>query len=124
MKSIIDSGHKYELLTLDGEETQTLTFVKRFNKNDPSRYPGNFNAYPGTTVHSVVRCLLERMRYLQNQIFSVENCGVILALRIILWLMEFRAARRHGNVYLHGLSFSEKQPLCRICGHTQCGKTK
>lgn len=124
MKSVLDRGHKYELLTLDGITYQELTFVKRCDLTNPKKFPGNINSYPGTTVQSVVRCLLERMRYLQNQIWSLENVFVILFFRIILWLMEFRGARRHRKLYLKSLTFAEVTPMCPTCGHTFCDHKK
>lgn len=117
---VLDKGHKYQLLTLDGNLDQTLTFVKRCDLNNPNRFPGNTDSYAGTTVQSVVRCLLERMRYLQRQVWAVENVFVIFWLKMVLWLMEFRAARRHGCFYFHFLKFAEKEEMCPECGHTEC----
>lgn len=126
---VLDRGHKYELLSLDddkqvgnfsGRFAQILTFVKRCDLARPERFPGNTNAYPGTTVQSVLRALLERMRYLQRQIWSLENVFVIFCLRVALWLMEFRAARRHNKWYLKSLAFAEKSEMCAECGHTIC----
>lgn len=121
---VIDRGHIYELASLDGGAPQTLVFVKRFDPKDPSRFPGNFNAHPGTTLQNVIRALLERMRYLQGQIWCVENFIGIPLLRIVLWLLEFRAGRRHGKFYVHRLKFSEVAPMCQNCGHTDCKHIK
>lgn len=121
---VIDRGHIYELESLDGGESQRLVFVKRFDPKDPSRFPGNFNAHPGTTLQNVIRALLERMRYLQGQIWCVENFIGIPLLRIALWLLEFRAARRHGRFFTHGLSFAENARMCPRCGHTDCACVK
>lgn len=117
---VIDRGHVYELGTLDGGVPQKLVFVKRFDPKDPSRFPGNFNAHPGTTLQNVIRALLERFRYLQGQIWCVENCVAIRMLRIVLWLLEFRASRRHGKFYAHSITFAEVTPMCPECGHTDC----
>lgn len=121
---VVDAGHKYDLLSLDGEHSQRLQFVKRCDPLDPSKFPGNTDAYPGTTVQSVVRALLDRLRYLQRQVWALENVFVIAALRSVLWLMEVRAARRHGRIYLHGVAFAERAALCVKCGHTQCEHEK
>jgi len=121
MIEVQDAGHRYQLLTLDGRREpylQTLQFVKRCEP--PERYPGNHDAYPGTTLQSVIRCLLERLRYLQGQFWCVENTLIIGMLRVALWLLEFRAGRRHHRLYLHGLKFAEKTPMCAMCGHTDC----
>jgi hypothetical protein len=116
----IDPGHKYELATLDGGLPQTLTFVKRHDEENPDRFPGNTESHPGTTLQNVIRALLERFRYLQNQHACLENAICITFLRLSLWLLEFRAARRHGKFYLKSITFSENAPMCVKCGHTFC----
>jgi len=117
---IIDVGHKYELLCLDGSKKQVLQFVKRFDK-DPSKFPGNTNSYPGTTMQDVLQCLCNRIRYLQNQIPCVENELILNKFQECLFLLEQRAARRHGiampSVSLEWFEFAH---LCPKCGHTTC----
>lgn len=117
---VIDSGHTYELMSLDGGTPAELRFVKRCDPEKPWRFPGNKNAYPGTTLQNVIRAALERFRYLQNQIWCFENAVCIQMLRITLWLLEFRAARRHGRSYFKSLQFAEFAPMCPKCGHTVC----
>jgi hypothetical protein len=117
---VIDRGHKYELLTLDGELHQELQFVQRICYNDPKKFPGNRFVWPGTTLQSVIRALLERVRYLDNQHSCFENWLIIKFLRGCLWLLEFRAARRHKRMYLAGFDFAEYEPMCPKCGHTIC----
>jgi hypothetical protein len=117
---VLDDGHKYELATLDGGFPQQLTFVKRHSVEEPDKFPGNFNSYPGTTLQNVIRALLNRMRYLNGQVWSFENTFILCFLKVSLWLLEFRAARRHGKFYLRGLDFAENEPMCVKCGHTFC----
>lgn len=118
---IIDVGHKYELLCLDGKLKQTLQFVKRFDPKDPAKYPGNKTKYPGTTLQDVIHCLLNRTRYLQNQIPCLENEAIINNLQQCLFLLETRAARRHGiELNAVNLESLEMLPLCPECGHTTC----
>lgn len=117
---VIDPGHHYELATLDGGFPQQLVFVKRHSVEEPWRYPGNYESHPGTTLQNVMRALLERLRYLQGQIWAPENALIIGGLRLSLWLLEFRAARRHNRSYWHGLRFAEHAPMCAKCGHTDC----
>lgn len=117
---VLDPGHQYRLLSLDGSLEQDLTFVKRCDAARPERFPGNTDAHPGTTMQSVLRALLERLRYLQGQIWSIENGVIIALLRVSLWLLEFRAARRHGRFYPRSLDYAEQAPLCPLCGHTIC----
>lgn len=119
MLKIIDPGHKYELLTLDGDLVQTLTFVKRTDP-DPSKFPGNFNAYPGTTIQSVVRCLIERIEYLQNQIPHKNNPAIREKFLEILWLLEDRAAERHGRDFDYRIEDMNQMPMCSHCGHVVC----
>lgn len=113
---VLDAGHDYELLTLDGGVGMRLTFVKRTGAG----YPGNLSAYPGTTLQSVLRCCLDRIIYLQNQKPCLENIVIRQFLRWAIWLLEFRGARRHGKIYFHGYSYATTQPMCGHCGHTFC----
>lgn len=121
---VLDPGHEYLLLRLDetlkDSLSSTLTFVKRHDPVHPHLYPGNTDSYPGTNLQSVLRCLTERIRYLQKQHSCMENRLILFFLRACLWLLEFRAARRHGTTYRHGFHFAEFAPMCRVCGHTQC----
>lgn len=118
--SVVDAGHTYNLLTLDGDLEQTLTFVKRFDPTNPSRFPGNTNAYPGTTMQSVIRCLIERIDYLQGQIPHVNNLEVRDNLLESLWLLEQRAAERHGYPFMISQDEAYSLPMCQHCGHVIC----
>jgi len=120
VKTILDPGHQYELLTLDGELSQTLTFVKRMDAEHPERFPGNTNAYPGTTLQSVIRCLIERIDYLQNQIPDVNNLVIREMFLRQLWLLEERAARRHGYSFPYFPREMAELPMCPHCGHVIC----
>lgn len=117
---VIDPGHQYRLGTLDGCLEQVLTFVKRCDPEHPERFPGNTNSYPGTTLQCVMRVLVDRVTYLQNQIPCAENEDIIALLRQCLFLLETRAARRHGHTYHHLSVYAQTAPLCPQCGHTDC----
>jgi hypothetical protein len=119
---ILDAGHTYELIHLDGENQygKYLCFVKRYDPNDPSKFQGNLNSYPGTTSQEVIKCLLNRARHVQNQKWCLENVIVIFCLRLSLWFLEFRASRKHGKFYFKSLTFPENQKMCATCGHTNC----
>lgn len=119
---VLDQGHRYRLISLDGKHDQELRFVKRFDPDRPWRFPGNGEAYAGTTMQSVIRALLERARYLQSQVWCVENIFIVGFLRACLWLLEFRAARRIGMIYWKSQTFAEKAPMCPTCGHTICNR--
>jgi len=115
---VIDPGHVYDLPGLDGGGPGRLAFVKRAGPG----YPGNLTAHPGTTSQAVMRALLDRLRYVQGQAWCAENWLCLLLMRLCLWLLEFRAARRHGRLYARGLKFAESAPTCARCGHTVCGR--
>lgn len=117
---VLDPGHRYELLTLDGDMRQTLTFVKRCDPEHPEKYPGNANAYPGTTLQSVIRCLVERVWYLQKQIPHKNNVAVLSKLLDCLWLLEDRAAERHGYSFDYRPEDMLEMPMCSHCGHVVC----
>lgn len=112
----LDKGHRYQLVCLDGDETLILQFVKRQGAN----YPGNVGEYPGTNLQSVWRACIARLRYLQGQKRCLETGLAIFLLQACNWLLEFRAARRHGVPYWHGLTWAEKSRECQLCGHTFC----
>ncbi len=118
--AVLDAGHKYELDSLDGDHGQILQFVKRCDREKPWRYPGNVNSYPGATLQMVIRVLLDRLAYLQWQIWCPENWIIIKLLQCSIWLLELRAARRHRRMYWHGLRYVVHAPICRTCGHTTC----
>jgi hypothetical protein len=118
---IIDPGHRYELLCIDGKEKNYLQFVKRFDPKDPAKYPGNADARPGTTLQDVIQCCLNRFRYLQNQIPCIENEVCISNMQQCLLMLEQRAAKRHGLEFdVSRLEVLEFAPLCKTCGHTVC----
>jgi len=119
MTKVLDPGHKYELFCLDGKLKQILQFVKRTDP-DPTKFPGNFDAYPGTTIQSVVRCLLDRVRYLDNQIPHRNNRAIERKLLEILWLLEDRAAERHGRDFDYRPGDMDQMPMCPHCGHVVC----
>lgn len=120
MNKVIDPGHRYDLLVLDNNSftafCQHLTFVKRKGDN----FPGNKNRYPGTTIQSVMRALYDRLGYLQDQRWCLENWIIRQLLLTSVWLLEFRASRRHGLFYFHGRRFAMNAKMCSSCGHTNC----
>ncbi len=122
---VIDPGHQYELATYDGDGTpETLTFVKR--NDPPEKYPGNDSAYPGTLIQEVVRALLERVRYLDNQDYCPENTIIAGNLVQVLYLLESRAYRRHGGSdFANQIAIEdvEREEVCLICGHILCPHT-
>lgn len=116
---VIDPGHYYRLNTLDGDDERVfLRFVKR--NNPPDKFPGNTDAYPGTTTQEVIRALIDRTKYVQNQVQFPENEVVLQNLRIALFNLEARAAKTHGR-FLRNVTLSdiENYPTCPVCGHLE-----
>lgn len=127
---VIDPGHCYELDFLDGEpevvcddqdltelHENRLTFVKR----EGAGYPGNVGHHPGTNLQEVLRAMIERVKYLDSQIPHVNNSGILVNLRHSLWLLEQRAAERHGRPFdLSWAAGIEELPTCQHCGHIGC----
>jgi hypothetical protein len=121
MLKVIDPGHKFLLLTLDGELEQVLTFVKRMDSDVSQRYPGNTSAYPGTTMQSVIRALLYRVSYLQGQKQCDENIAIAANLMNCLYLLEHRAMRRHGfDASKLTQTEAANGKMCPTCGHVHC----
>lgn len=117
---IIDPGHDYELAHLDGTRTSRLTFVKR---EGPS-YPRNVGHHEGTNIQEVLRALIDRVKYLDAQIYDERNNAVISHLRCCLLLLEERAAERHGTeLRLATMKSIEELPVCEKCGHITCHGT-
>lgn len=114
---ILILGHRYELLSIDGKKKQILQFVMRKGKG----YPGNKQSFPGTTLQDVIHCLLNRVRYLDNQIPCIENKMIIQNFQQCLALLEQRAAKRH-HIELEETDLQELEwkKLCSKCGHTTC----
>lgn len=120
---VIDQGHIYLLRNLDvrpgwHEYTQPLVFVKR--DNPPEKYPGNIGHYPGTNMQEVLRALIDRIKYVGNQVYDASNTLVLRNLREALFLLEVRAAGRHGRHL--ALSYAQREqiedmPTCHKCGY-------
>jgi hypothetical protein len=114
---VIDPGHEYELTALDGGGPQRLVFVKRVGPN----YPGNGDARPGLLTQEVIRALIDRCLYMNNQGSCVETDGIIADLRSALYRFEVRAARCRGHaIELPTIDGIERIPTCPKCGHIQC----
>ena len=122
---IIDPGHFYVLNQLDDDGTQLLRFVKRVGEG----YPGNEGLpYAGVQMQEVLRVLIDRLQYVCLQAEKLEDHAsvetdteCIRLLRICLWELETRAARRHGRE-LHNRPDIEHDPVCDGCGHIGCDR--
>lgn len=81
---IITPGHLYKLSQLDGSDSEELRFVKR---------TGN-ELWPGTINQEVIRALIDRVIFLDNQVPWSKNDEILYHLRMALVLHETRALER------------------------------
>ena len=86
---VIDPGHRYTLNHIDGNGKEYLTFIKRSGK-----YIKHSNEYPGTNVQEVLRVLIDRTKYLDDQLECEESKDILYYLRQSLFIYEARAYRR------------------------------
>lgn len=118
---VLDAGHDYLLTSFDGGPPIRLNFVKR--DDPPEKYPGNTNAYPGTLMQEVLRALIERGEYVNNQFSCNQTEEAIGHFAQALWLLEQRHAERHGlpdamnEIDLESVA---TVPFCTRCGHIIC----
>ena len=124
---ILDPGHDYLLDVYDGEREVRLTFVKR--NNPPEKFPGNVDAYPGTQMQDVLRVLIDRCKYVNQQTlitdgkFCYETDVTIALLRQAIWVLEARVKRVRGETPLQSeevVNRIEDIPVCPYCGHIFC----
>lgn len=120
---ILDPGHSYELETLDDEQGRfwPLLFVKR----EGEMYPGNIGTHAGVNCQELIRVLIDRLKYLNNQIPDLHNDTAIGLLRGVLYELEERAAKRHKytlpfDYVSKDVDKIEEFPTCKTCGHIVC----
>lgn len=121
---VIDPGHVYALSWLDLYDDESmpsedlLVFVKREGK----KYPGNQGHHPGTTTQEVLRALIDRTKYVNNQIPDKRNKHIIDDLREAMFHLEARAAERHNRFLpIHfKIAEIENMETCKQCGHIGC----
>lgn len=119
---ILDPGHNYIVNNYDGEPGAVAISIP-FMKRCGDGYPGNIGSNPGTNCQELLRVLIDRVKYLNNQYEHKNNKAIIRKLRESLWLFEDRAAERHGFA-AHDFDFRpegiELEPTCKVCGHLMC----
>ena len=116
---IVDPGHGYELLVLDARYPDVhyyLPFVKR----EGEKYPGNVGTQGGTTLQEVFRACLDRLQYLDKQEQHPFNTVIMHGLKMFIWLLEVRAAKRHNRPTPDSLDEAVYGLLCEKCGHVGC----
>lgn len=117
--NVLDPGHMYLLDRLDSPKgIQTvLSFVKR----EGPKYPGNVGSHEGTTMQEVLRAVIDRARYVQNQQPCEETAQVIDRLEQAVYTLEVRAARLHSRPVLFSVKDAvDGRGACSRCGHVGC----
>lgn len=82
---ILDDGHLYELADLRGNGTQIISFYKDASINGSHR--------DGCSLQEVIRVLIDRILFLDNQKQAPENSEIVTHARHMIRLLEARAAR-------------------------------
>ncbi len=115
----LDPGHHYHLEVYDkGHDHEDLMFMKRIGE----KYPGNTGpTHGGTNCQEVLRVLIDRLLYLNNQIPCAETEICVGHARHMILLLEMRAKRMKGKHLPVPLGQEiEKYPTCKVCGHILC----
>ena len=118
---VLDPGHSYQVDVYPHDPRlgvlpfaiQKIDFVKKVGENYPGNHPPE---HPGTNLQELLRVLINRLEYLNNQNSADENLDTLSHLRLSLYLNEKRAARLKGIKFLNTPHIEELQP-CKICGH-------
>lgn len=119
---VLDPGHIYLAESVGNIDPQRIQFVK----NRGTKYPGNTGEpQPGIICQELLRILIDRTAYLNNQGSCSETEHALSSLRSALGWFEVRAARcREEYIDLPHADSLETQPTCPSCGHNCCGRTE
>lgn len=107
---VIDPGHYYDLNVLD-DGTGLVSHQLQFVKREGEGFPGNVGSYPGTIIQELLRASIDRINYVDKQIPDYRNSMVIRHLRRALYLLEHRAAERHGTALAVDVNKIETYPV-------------
>ena len=120
---VLEPGHIYwmEEYPYDAGDpplggAQPAIFFKKVGDGFPGNAPP---PHTGTNCQELLRVLIDRIQYLDNQIPCEQNKKILANLRDSIYQLEWRAAIRHGTE----LEFDdpiELEPTCKICGHIRC----
>jgi hypothetical protein len=116
---VLDPGHYFALNCLDttvDDFEETLRFVKR----EGPGYPGNVGHYSGTTMQEVLRALISRAMYVNNQIQDGDTEKAIYHMTQAVYHFEARAALRHSRPVDFTPTEAVTEPTCVKCGHVHC----
>jgi hypothetical protein len=112
---VIEPGHVYELAEVDGIGSQTVRFVRR--RDDNARLlSADEGLHPGILGQELLRVLINRTLYLNDEDPCQEDIEIVARLRECLRLYESRAARRT----IEKMPMPERADACPICHHLLC----
>lgn len=116
---ILLAGHVYlaeEVGGVRGQEAghQTIAFVRR--RDEHARLLPPDEQAPGLLSQELLRVLIDRVRYLNDEDPCVEDVEILGRLRDALRPFETRAARRT----IEKLPMPETAPACPLCHHLLC----
>jgi hypothetical protein len=123
---VIVPGHVYHLDIYDIPKQAMapvvwLGFMRRIGPG----YPGNVDASSGTNCQEVLRVLIDRVKYLDNQQHSVYNLAILDKLRSALLMFELRAKEmKRQKLPRLDVDKIETYPACEVCGHIFCREHK
>lgn len=111
---IQEPGHVYFVANVDGPGEQRIVFVRRRGAN--AELLPEIERERGILSQELVRVLVDRVRYLNDEDPCAEDVAIIGHLRDVLRLFEARAARRT----IEKLAMPEVAEACPICHHLLC----
>ena len=87
--NVVEDGHIYELDHVDNDGHETISFIKRSGRKLKHK-----NEHPGTNSQECIRVLIDRTKYLNDQLSCEESGDILYYLRQALFIYEARAFRR------------------------------
>jgi hypothetical protein len=113
----LEPGHIYSVEEYDSliyDFKQQLSFMKRIGK----KFPNNIAPpHSGTNCQEVLRILIFRTQYLDNQKPCLANKLIIHNLRETIRLFENRALEEKNLPKVNWPLEIETIPSCKTCGH-------
>lgn len=109
----LEPGHVYEVANVDGPGVQHIVFVRR---RDARGELLDARRMPGILSQELLRVLIDRVRFLNDEDPCVEDVEIIHHLRGCLRLFEARAARRT----IEKMPMPELVDGCPVCHHLLC----